>query len=89
MEHCHGSDQEAGPGGSDGPCRLPARCLRQLLPGHGPGGRGKYYTKDVDDVGKAGAVRFKDERTGSVVTLQNSQVRPISKDRYKEGTTEH
>lgn len=49
---------------------------------------GKYYTKDVDDEGDAGAVRFKDERTGGVVTLQNSQVRPISKDRYKDGMTE-
>jgi hypothetical protein len=52
-------------------------------------GGGKYYTKDVDDEGNAGAVRFKDERTGSEVTLQNSQVRPISKDRYKDGMTEH
>lgn len=48
---------------------------------------GKYYTKDVDDEGKAGSVRFKDERSGSVVTIQNSQVRPISKDRYNEGMT--
>ena len=51
-------------------------------------GGGKYYTKDVDDEGKAGAVRFKDERSGSVVTIQNSQVRPVSKERYQEGVIE-
>ena len=45
-----------------------------------------YYTKDVDNEGSA--VRFKDERTGSVVTVQNSQVRHISKDRYNDGMTE-
>lgn len=45
-----------------------------------------YYTKDVDNEGSA--VRFTDERTGGVVTLQNSQVRHISKDRYSDGMTE-
>lgn len=45
----------------------------------------EYYTKDVDDVGKAGAVRFKDERTGSVVTLPTSEVRKVSPERYDEG----
>jgi hypothetical protein len=45
----------------------------------------EYYTTDVDDVGKAGAVRFKDERTGSVVTLTTSEVRKVSRERYAEG----
>ena len=45
----------------------------------------EYYTKDVDDAGKAGAVRFKDERSGSVVTLPASEVREVSKERYREG----
>jgi hypothetical protein len=49
---------------------------------------GKYYTKDVDDEGNAGAVRFRDERSGSVVTLPTSEVRRISHDRYEEGLTE-
>jgi uncharacterized protein YdeI (BOF family) len=46
----------------------------------------KYYTKDVDH--EESAVRFKDARSDSVVTIQNSQVRHISKDRYNEGLTE-
>jgi len=46
---------------------------------------GVYFTKDVDDAGEAGAVRFRDERTHSVVTLPSSQVREISHDRYNEG----
>lgn len=45
-----------------------------------------YYTKDVDEEGSA--VRFKDERTGGVLTIENSQVRNISKDRYNDGMTE-
>jgi len=39
-----------------------------------------YYTTDVDRAGDAGAVRFRDERTGSVVTLPKSEVKEI--DRY-------
>jgi hypothetical protein len=49
---------------------------------------GVYFTKDVDDAGKAGAVRFRDERTHSMVTLPSSQVREISHDRYEEGLIE-
>lgn len=49
---------------------------------------GTYYTRDVDDEGKAGAIRFKDARTGSVVTLPTSEVRRISEDRYEEGLKE-
>jgi hypothetical protein len=39
-----------------------------------------YYTTDVDRAGDAGAVRFRDERSGSVVTLPKSEVKEI--DRY-------
>jgi hypothetical protein len=44
-----------------------------------------YYSKKVDEAGKAGAIKFKDERTGSHVTLQSSDVREISADDFKAG----
>jgi hypothetical protein len=45
-----------------------------------------YYTKKVDTVkGGGGAVKLQDTRSGSVVTLQNSEVKEISKKEYKEG----
>lgn len=34
-----------------------------------------YYTTKIDNAGRAGAVKIKDERTGSVVTLQSSEVK--------------
>ncbi len=37
-----------------------------------------YYTTEVEDAGKTGAVKFKDEKTGSRVTLQSSDVKEIS-----------
>jgi hypothetical protein len=44
----------------------------------------KYYTRDVDDEGDAGAIRFKDEASGSVVTLPSSEVKEISSEHYHE-----
>ncbi len=44
-----------------------------------------YYTTKVNDAGRAGAVRIKDEKTGSMVTLQSSEVREISADEYEAG----
>jgi hypothetical protein len=46
----------------------------------------EYYTTSVDEKGKSGAVKIKDERTGSFVTLQSSEVREISADEYKAAT---
>ena len=43
-----------------------------------------YYTTKVD-AGKGGAVKIKDEKTGSTVTLQSSEVKEISKDEYQAG----
>jgi len=43
-----------------------------------------YYTTKVDG-GKDEAVKIKDEKTGSTVTLQSSEVKEISKDEYKAG----
>jgi hypothetical protein len=42
-----------------------------------------YYTNDIDDAGGAGAVRFKDETSGSVVTLQSSEVKEISSKEFE------
>jgi uncharacterized protein YceK len=43
-----------------------------------------YYTQKVDNV-MGGAVKVMDARTGSVVTLQNSEVKEISEKEYKAG----
>jgi len=43
----------------------------------------EYYTKSVKNM-KSGAVSFTDKETGARVTLQNSAVRKIDKDEYKE-----
>ena len=42
-----------------------------------------YYTTDVDRAGDTGAVKFKDKATGSMVTIQQSEVRKISEDEYE------
>lgn len=44
-----------------------------------------YYTTKVSDAGRAGAVRIKDEKTGSTVTLQSSEVKKISEEEYEAG----
>ncbi|HEX9137508.1 MAG TPA: hypothetical protein VF905_11295 [Nitrospirota bacterium] len=44
----------------------------------------EYYTQEIDDV-KGGAVKLKDARSGSLVTLQNSEVKEISEKEYKSG----
>jgi len=43
-----------------------------------------YYTQKIDNV-MGGAVKVMDARTGSVVTLQNSEVKEISEKEYKAG----
>ena len=47
-----------------------------------PAGDRLYYTSDIDQT-KTGAITFKDEKSGSVVTLQSSEVKEISKDEFK------
>jgi hypothetical protein len=44
-----------------------------------------YYTTKVSDTGKGGAVKIKDEKTGSIVTLQSSEVKNISEEEYQAG----
>lgn len=47
-----------------------------------PAGDRMYYTKSIDDYERSGAVKFTDDRTGSVVTLQSSEVKEITKAEY-------
>ena len=44
-----------------------------------------YYTTKIENAGRAGAVKIKDEKTGSTVTLQSSEVKEISADEYEAG----
>lgn len=44
-----------------------------------------YYTEKVDTLVGTGAVKVKDARTGSVVTLQSSEVKEISEKEFKAG----
>lgn len=69
---------------------LGATALMMLLAGCGsyyqvrdPASSKNYYTEDIDKSGSA--VKFKDAKTGSAVTLQNSEVKEISKDDFKQG----
>jgi hypothetical protein len=47
-----------------------------------PAGDRQYYTSDIEKT-TAGAITFKDEKSGSVVTLQSSEIKEISKDEFK------
>lgn len=49
-----------------------------------PAGGQVYYTQQVNKLGQ-GAVKFKDARTGSEITIQNSEVSPITETEYQEG----
>lgn len=68
--------------------------LMMLLAGCGgyyavrdPASSTQYYTTDVDKAGSTGAIKFKDAKTGSEITLQSSEVKEISKDDYNKGVT--
>ena len=47
-----------------------------------PAGDRQYYTSDIEKT-RTGAITFKDEKSGSVVTLQSSEVKEISEDEFK------
>jgi hypothetical protein len=51
-----------------------------------PGAATPYYTTGIERAGNY-AVQFKDGRTGSEVSLQNSEVAKISKEDYTRGIT--
>ena len=46
-----------------------------------PGGNKEYYTKKIDS-SMGGAIKIKDEKTGSIVTLQSSEVKEISEEEF-------
>ena len=46
----------------------------------------EFYTTNIDDAGRGGAIKFTDARTGEVVTLQNSAVKKISSDDFEKAT---
>jgi hypothetical protein len=46
-----------------------------------PAGTREYYTTDIEKT-KAGAITFKDEKSGGVVTLQSSEVKEISEEEF-------
>ena len=46
-----------------------------------PAGTREYYTTDIDQT-KSGAITFKDEKSGGVVTLQSSEVKEISEEEF-------
>jgi hypothetical protein len=46
-----------------------------------PAGTREYYTTDIDKT-KAGAITFKDAKSGGVVTLQSSEVKEISEEEF-------
>jgi len=41
-----------------------------------------YYTKKIEKM-KGGAVELKDEKTGAMVTIQNSEIREVDSGEYK------
>ena len=47
-----------------------------------PAGEKQYYTTEIEQT-RTGAITFKDEKSGSVVTLQSSEVKEISGDEFK------
>ena len=49
-----------------------------------PTGDRLYYTTEIEQ-SKAGAVTFKDKKSGSKVTLQSSEVKEISKEEFEAG----
>jgi len=49
-----------------------------------PAGERLYYTTEIEK-SKAGAITFKDKKSGSKVTLQSSEVKDISKEEFEAG----
>ena len=47
-------------------------------------GTGKVYYTEKVETEKGGAVKLTDARSGSLVTIQNSELKEISKDAYKQ-----
>jgi hypothetical protein len=50
-----------------------------------PASKSIYYTDDIDQM-KGGAVKFKDVKTDSIITLQSSEVKEIDSKEFEEST---
>jgi hypothetical protein len=61
---------------------LLASCGGDYYRGSDPAGEKQYYAKDIKHT-RTGAITFKDEKTGSVVSLQSSEIKEISEDEFK------
>lgn len=46
-----------------------------------PAGTKEYYTTEIETT-KSGAIKIKDEKSGSTVTLQSSEVKEISEEEF-------
>jgi hypothetical protein len=44
-----------------------------------------YYTTKIEKAKKSGALKLTDERSGETVTVQNSELKEVSKDEYNAG----
>jgi hypothetical protein len=49
-----------------------------------PAGGKQYYTTEIEQ-SKAGAITFKDKKSGAKLTLQSSEVKDISKEEFESG----
>lgn len=49
-----------------------------------PAGTREYYTTDIDK-SRGGSISFKDAKSGSVLTLQSSDVKEISEEEFNAG----
>ncbi|MGH7219718.1 MAG: hypothetical protein ACREI1_05260 [Nitrospiraceae bacterium] len=63
---------------------LVAGCGGNYYKVNDPAGDRLYYTTEIDQ-SKAGAITFKDKKSGSKVTLQSSEVKDISKEEFEAG----
>lgn len=48
-----------------------------------PTSKNVYYSKDFEKT-KMGGLSFKDAKTGAIVTIQNSEIKEISRDTFDE-----
>jgi len=49
-----------------------------------PTSKNVYYSKDYEKSKTTGGLAFKDAKTGAIVTIQNSEIKEISRETYDE-----
>ena len=47
----------------------------------------EYYTTKIEEAGKGGAIKIKDDKTGSMVTLQSHDIKEIPENEYRAALT--